>query len=391
MVMVMKFDVWRSRWAAAGAAIAITFGGGGLFAASALGNSNDASVLVPVVPVRVLDTRESTSPISTLGPRGLATLSLLDSVPADATAASINLTVVNGTVGSFLTLFPTGTVQPLASSINWASSQAVANSSVIKLGTNKSFEIFNNAGTVDVVIDLVGYYVPAPTGSSGGPAGPSGPAGPAGPQGAPGATGDTGPAGTNGADGAKGDTGDQGLPGTQGDTGAPGETGAPGTNGADGAKGDTGDQGLQGIQGETGATGDQGIQGIQGIPGETGPKGDTGEQGVQGIQGEAGPKGDTGDPGTNGIDGSGLTGYEVVTSAPISTTNALPVTRVATCPSGKVAVGGGHTESSGNGLHVFINAPSSVNAANDSWTIKAERIQSTNATFTITVICVTPA
>ena len=34
----MKIDVWRSRWAAAGAAIAITLGGGGLFAASAMGN-----------------------------------------------------------------------------------------------------------------------------------------------------------------------------------------------------------------------------------------------------------------------------------------------------------------------------------------------------------------
>ena len=65
----MKIDVWRSRWAAAGAALAITFGGGGLFAAHATGNPSDASVLVPMAPVRVLDTREAASPIHALGTR----------------------------------------------------------------------------------------------------------------------------------------------------------------------------------------------------------------------------------------------------------------------------------------------------------------------------------
>ncbi len=118
----MKFDVWRSRWAAAGAAIAITFGGGGLLGVHALGSNGDASVLVPVVPTRVLDTRDAVSPIHAIGPGGTATLSLVDSLPADATAASINLTVTNGTAASYLTLFPTGGEMPLASSINWASS-----------------------------------------------------------------------------------------------------------------------------------------------------------------------------------------------------------------------------------------------------------------------------
>ncbi len=224
----MKFDVWRSRWAAAGAALAITFGGGGLFAASALGNPGDASSLVPVVPVRVLDTREPASPIHTVGAAGTITLSLLNSVPADATAASINLTVVNGTAGSFLTLFPTGTDRPLASSINWSDSVAHANSTVVKLGTDKSFNIFNNAGTVDVVVDLVGYYVPSSVSVQGGPQGEPGPKGDTGATGAAGATGPKGDQGIQGipglpgAPGAKGDQGLQGIPGAQGDPGLPG-------------------------------------------------------------------------------------------------------------------------------------------------------------------------
>jgi hypothetical protein len=97
-------------------------------------------------------------------------------VPAEATAAAINLTVVNGTVGSFLTLYPTGMDRPLASAINWADNVAHANSTVIKLGTDKSFDIYNNSGRVDVVVDLVGYYIPSTGGGGGGHrcAGPAG-------------------------------------------------------------------------------------------------------------------------------------------------------------------------------------------------------------------------
>ena len=46
--------LWRSRWAAIGAAVAVTFGAGGLFAANA---ASPESSTVSIAPVRVLDTR----------------------------------------------------------------------------------------------------------------------------------------------------------------------------------------------------------------------------------------------------------------------------------------------------------------------------------------------
>src|SRR3954452_2165021 len=208
MVGSMKIDVWRSRWAAAGAALAITFGGGGLLAAHAMGSPSDASVLVPQAPQRVLDTREAASPIHALGQGGVATVSVAAQVPAEATAAAINLTVVNGTIGSFLTLYPTGTNRPLASAINWSDNVAHANSTVIKLGTNKSFDIYNNSGSVDVVIDLVGYYIPSAGGG--------------------GATGSNRTNGTDGTNGTNGGTGAGGAQGDKGDTGATGAAGAAG-------------------------------------------------------------------------------------------------------------------------------------------------------------------
>src|SRR3954451_9324739 len=190
MVGSMKIDVWRSRWAAAGAPLATPFGGGGLLAVHAIGSPSDASVLVPMAPLRVLDTREATSPIHALGQGGVATVSVAAQVPAEATAAAINLTVVNGTIGSFLTLYPTGMDRPLASAINWADNVAHANSTVIKLGSDKSFNIYNNSGSVDVVVDLVGYYIPSAGG--GGANGAPGAQGLAGLAGGKGSTGDTG-------------------------------------------------------------------------------------------------------------------------------------------------------------------------------------------------------
>jgi hypothetical protein len=80
-----------------------------------------------------------------------------------------------------------------------------------------------------------------------------------------------------------------------------------------------------------------------------GPQGPPGPQGLVGPQGPAGPQGPPGAPGPQGLAGpagamgpagpSGFSGYEVATQA-----MSLPVgglTTFATCPSGKIAIGGG--------------------------------------------------
>src|SRR4029079_7062773 len=116
----MRTHLMRSRWAALGAAVAVTMlGGGGIWAASAAGGTGSATTFVSVVPVRLLDTREASSTIDTLGLGGHVTLSLGDRVPADSTAVALNVTAVNGTASSYLTLWPSGIDRPVASSVNW--------------------------------------------------------------------------------------------------------------------------------------------------------------------------------------------------------------------------------------------------------------------------------
>ena len=139
------------------------------------------------------------------------TLSFVGIVPDNATAIEVNFTATRGTAPSFLTVWPSGVDRPATSIVNWIGPEPHANNASVNLGTDQSIDIYNSFGTVDVVIDLMGHYIPAPIGP--GPQGDPGPAGPAG------AVGATGPAGTDGTDGPAGADGATGADGTDGATG----------------------------------------------------------------------------------------------------------------------------------------------------------------------------
>jgi len=83
----------------------------------------------------------------------------LGGVPPNATAVVLNVTAVNPTASSFLQLWPTGSPQPTyGSSLNFSAGQVVPNAVTVKLGTGGKVRVFNAQGSVDVVIDVTGYY-----------------------------------------------------------------------------------------------------------------------------------------------------------------------------------------------------------------------------------------
>jgi len=123
----------------------------------------------PLTPSRILDSRpapEQVGPFNT--PWSPAqqtrnrTVTNLGGVPANAGAVSLNVTVTNASASSFLTLWPAGQTKPTASSVNFAANQVVANAVTVKVGAAGAISIFNNSGTVNVLIDVVGYYAPDP-------------------------------------------------------------------------------------------------------------------------------------------------------------------------------------------------------------------------------------
>ena len=69
----------------------------------------------------------------------------------------VNVTVTNPTASSYLTVWPSGQPLPLASNLNFAAGATVPNLAFVPLGSDGRIAIFNLLGTVDVIVDIVGY------------------------------------------------------------------------------------------------------------------------------------------------------------------------------------------------------------------------------------------
>jgi len=147
--------------------------------------SGTASVFVPIVPCRLIDTRpgaDHVGPVAAaLGAGETITVAVWGSngnctVPTGATGIATNVTAVNANDNSYLTVYPADALRPTASNLNVTpGSPPTPNQVTVGLSAAGAISTFNNAGSVDVVIDIVGYYEPAPAGS--GPPGPPGPPG----------------------------------------------------------------------------------------------------------------------------------------------------------------------------------------------------------------------
>jgi hypothetical protein len=119
-----------------------------------------------VTSARLLDSRDGTGGFSSaVGADGTLVVQVagLKGVPAMTAALRpaavvLSVTVTNGTAPSYLTLWPDGSGQPLASDLNFGKGQTRANLVVVKVGANGKVDLFNLAGSTDVVIDVVGWY-----------------------------------------------------------------------------------------------------------------------------------------------------------------------------------------------------------------------------------------
>lgn len=173
-----RTSLWRSRWAAIGAAVAVSLGAGGVFVAQAAPGPLE-STIVSVAPERILDTRDGndiglpgpfTSPagqkLQVTGSIPTATGTKIV-VPTGATGVLLNVTSVGSTASGFISVRPgdaTGT--PTTSSLNITAGVIVPNSVQVAMPTaganagkiDITYDAFGVAGrTTDVLIDVVGY------------------------------------------------------------------------------------------------------------------------------------------------------------------------------------------------------------------------------------------
>ena len=116
----------------------------------------------PLTPARILDTRTGNgAPVGRVGPSGTLSLQVTGrgGVPASGVSSVVlNVTVTEATAVSFLTAWPAATERPMASNLNYAGGQTVANLVVVKVGADGKVNLFNYAGTAHVIADVAGWY-----------------------------------------------------------------------------------------------------------------------------------------------------------------------------------------------------------------------------------------
>src|SRR5262245_18159631 len=117
----------------------------------------------PLTPCRVVDTRNPAGvnggPAMTTATRDFQIRGNCG-IPLTAKAVAMNLTVVNASTNSWLTVWPSGTTKPFVSTSNYdQNSGAVANGAIVGVSVNtQDLSVANAIGICHVIIDVTGYY-----------------------------------------------------------------------------------------------------------------------------------------------------------------------------------------------------------------------------------------
>jgi hypothetical protein len=126
-----------------------------------------------VTPARLLETRSGlatvdgeSNGVGSLGPGATVSFRVAGrgGVPVSgAGSAILNVTAVNPSAGSYLTLWPGDVPLPVASNVNFAAGRTLPNLAVTRIGANGRVSLYNYSGRVDVAVDLQGWF-PASSG-----------------------------------------------------------------------------------------------------------------------------------------------------------------------------------------------------------------------------------
>jgi hypothetical protein len=126
--------------------------------------SDLAGTYVALAPTRIADTRSNSGfqnagrRLGQAGTLGVQ-VSGVGGVPNTGVAAAVmNVTVVDPTTESFVTVFPEGTTQPVVANLNFGAGETISNLVTVPIGSQGGVTIYNHSGSTDVVVDIEGYY-----------------------------------------------------------------------------------------------------------------------------------------------------------------------------------------------------------------------------------------
>ena len=123
-----------------------------------------ASSFVAVSPSRLADTRgdSGVGGFTRLTPNSIRVkIAGRGGVPANATAAVLNVTAVNTTLAGFVAVYPAGAELPTISNLNVErAGQIIPNLVTVFLGTDGSVDVYTQ-NAADLIVDVNGAYAPA--------------------------------------------------------------------------------------------------------------------------------------------------------------------------------------------------------------------------------------
>ena len=122
-----------------------------------------------LTPARLMDSRTPTGgtadgAVSGIGPLAGGQVFNLPvagrgGVPASGVGSvALNVTVTRPTAASFVTVWPSGQARPNASNLNFTPGQTVPNMVIVPVGAGGQVSIFNETGTTDVLVDVLGWF-----------------------------------------------------------------------------------------------------------------------------------------------------------------------------------------------------------------------------------------
>ena len=125
---------------------------------------------VPIDPTRLADTRPNSGYQGAGHPLNCNSTITIQvagegKIPLTGVAAVIlNVTAIQETTNSYVTVYPTGSTIPEASNLNTHTDTTTANLVTVPLGPNGQVSIYNFSGSTDLVVDAEGYYIAAQSG-----------------------------------------------------------------------------------------------------------------------------------------------------------------------------------------------------------------------------------
>ena len=131
---------------------------------------DEGSRFVPVDPVRLVDSRYPAGidgPLLDGIPRGFQVVG--GTVPAEATAVVFNVTVTGQTSSGYVTISPTADATPSVSTLNIPRGDTRANGTTVALNDKgRAVAVFNgtNGSRANLIVDIMGYYVPGTDGAT---------------------------------------------------------------------------------------------------------------------------------------------------------------------------------------------------------------------------------